>query len=85
MHGWIYYIFKSLMKFSTFGSDPEKNNVANLPFDFNMNRKIPALNFLQYPVSAFNIEFGQKKPFIGILFLEIIKHPSSCYDKLLGR
>ena len=46
MHGWIYYIFKSLMKFSTFGSDPEKNNVANLPFDFNMNRKIPALNFI---------------------------------------
>ena len=55
------------MKFSTFGSDPEKNNVANLPFDFNLNRKIPALNF-QYPVSACNIEFGHKNLLLVFYF-----------------
>ena len=69
--GYTYYIFKSLMKFSTFGSDPEKNNLEICPLTFTWIEKIPALNF-QYPVSAFNIEFGHKKPFIGILFLENI-------------
>ena len=59
------------MKFSTFGSDPEKNNVANLPFDFNLNRKIPALNF-QYPVSACNIEFGHKTFYWYSIFREYI-------------
>ena len=67
MHGWIYYIFKSVMKFATFVSDPEKNKVANLPFDFNMNRKIPALNF-QYPVFAFNIEIGHKNLLLVFYF-----------------